>query len=138
MAVLLVTTDYRDWVELLVLVAVMVEMDMMIQDQVKPQMVQMEAPLQQIMGLTIFFLVVVEVVDQIRLDNLVVHLAEERAVLLVDQMLMVYLQLIMAAVVLPVQEMEEWGQAVLTLAEMVHQELLSFGFQLKPMLKTMK
>jgi len=138
MAVLLVTTDHRDWVELLVLVAVMVEMDMMIQDQVKPQMVQMEAPLQQIMGLTIFFLVVVEVVDQIRLDNLVVHLAEERAVLLVDQMLMVYLQLIMAAVVLPVQEMEEWGQAVLTLAEMVHQELLSFGFQLKPMLKTMK
>jgi len=125
-------------VELLVLVAVMVEMDMMTQHQLKLQMVQMEALLQQIMGLTIFFLAVVEVVDQIRLDNLVVHLVEELLALVVDQMLMVCLQLIMVVVVLPVQEMEEWGQAVLTLAEMVHQELLSFGFQLKPMLKTMK
>jgi hypothetical protein len=45
-------------------------------------MVQMEAPLQQIMGLTIFFLAVVGEVIQTGPDNQVVHLVEERLVFL--------------------------------------------------------
>ena len=80
-------------------------------------MVQLEAPLQQIMGLTIFFLAEVAVVEQM-------HLGEKELLVVVAHMAlfpvpvaavkMALVQIIMGAAVVPVQEMGAPGREVLT------------------------